>query len=109
MNKNKYDNEKKLILVKESELNNFNEICGKCGSKLMENQNKENVDENAQLIEKGKNVLIKVLQQCIDKYGPINKIYTLTNSTEPERTNIRILANKYNLPLTSDIKEEEDE
>ena len=109
LNKNKYDNEKKLILVKESELNNFNEICGKCGSKLMENQNKENVDENAQLIEKGKNVLIKVLQQCIDKYGPINKIYTLTNSTEPERTNIRILANKYNLPLTSEIKEEEDE
>ena len=59
-------------------------------------------------MEKGKNVLIKVLQQCIDKYGPINKIYTLTNSTEPERTNMRKLANKYNLPLNSEIKEEEE-
>ena len=59
-------------------------------------------------MENTKNLLIKVLQQCIDKYGPINKIYTLTNSTESERINIRKLANKYNLPINTEIKEEEE-
>ena len=105
---NKLNKEKKLLTIKENELNNFNGICEV--NKKEENEKKENEDDNkAQLMEKGKNVLIKVLQQCINKYGPINKIFTLTNSTEPERTNIRKLANKYNLPLTSEIKEEEDE
>jgi hypothetical protein len=105
---NKLNKEKKLLIIKENELNNFNGICAV--NKKEENRKKENEDDNkAQLMEKGKNVLIKVLQQCINKYGSINKIFTLTNSTEPERTNIRKLANKYNLPLTSEIKEEEDE
>ena len=105
---NKFNKEKKLLTIKENELNNFNNICKV--NKKIENEKKENEDnDKAQLMEKGKNVLIKVLQQCINKYGPINKIFTLTNSTEPERTNIRKLANKYNLSLTSEIKEEEDE
>ena len=104
---NKLNQEKKLLTIKKNELNNFNGICKV--NKKEENEKKENEDDNkAQLMEKGKNVLIKVLQQCINKYGSINKIFTLTNSTEPERSNIRKLANKYNLPLTSEIKEEDE-
>ena len=108
ININKSNKDKKLLIIKENELNNFTDICK--DKKLIENAKKEKEDnDKVQLIEKGKNVLIKVLQQCINKYGPVNKIFTLTNSTEPERSNIRKLANKYNLPLTSEIKEEEDE
>ena len=104
---NKFNKEKKFLTMKENELNNFNDIC--YGKKITEDKKKENEDDDkAQIMEKGKNVLIKVLKQCIDKYGPINKIFTLTNSTEPERINIRKLANKYNLPLTSEIKEEDE-
>ena len=68
----------------------------------------EKEKDNTQLIEKGKNVLIKVLQQFFEKKGPINKIYTLSNSTEPERVNIIKLAEKYNFPLNSEIKEEDE-
>ena len=104
---NKFNKEKKLLTIKENELNNFNDIC--YGKKITEDKRKENEeDDKTQIMEKGKNVLIKVLKQCIDKYGPINKIFTLTNSTEPERINIRKLASKYNLPLTSEIKEEDE-
>ena len=86
-------------------MNNYNNINKNKEIK----KEKENTKDNSELLEKGKNVLIKVLQQCIEKHGPINKIYTLTNSTEPERINIKKLAEKYNLPLNSEIKEEEEE
>ena len=105
----RYNNEKNLLSIKVNELNNFNNIYEeKIKKNLGSNQNKENEENNNQIMEKGKNVLIKVLKNCFDKYGPINKIFTMTNSTEPERINIRKLANKYNLPLTSEIKEEEE-
>ena len=108
LSKKDYSNVDSLLSLKKDELNNYNNICGKYAENSKENKEEENKEDYDQVMEKGKNVLIKVLQQCIDKYGPINKIYTLTNSTEPERTNIRKLANKYNLPLNSEIKEEEE-
>ena len=105
---NKYNSEKSLLSLKENELDNFNQIYKNYTEKENKNQNKEEEDNKIQFMEKTKNLLIKVLQQCIDKYGPINKIYTLTNSTESERINIRKLANKYNLPINTEIKEEEE-
>ena len=105
---NKYNSEKSLLSLKENELDNFNQIYKNSTEKENKNQNKEEEDNKIQFMEKTKNLLIKVLQQCIDKYGPINKIYTLTNSTESERINIRKLANKYNLPINTEIKEEEE-
>ena len=87
-------------------MNNFNDINN--NKEINKEKEKENTKDNSELLEKGKNVLIKVLQQCIEKHGPINKIYTLTNSTESERINIRKLANKYNLPINTEIKEEEE-
>ena len=108
LSKKDYSNVDSLLSLKKDELNNYNNICGEYAENSKENKLEENKEDYDQVMEKGKNVLIKVLQQCIEKYGPINKIYTLTNSTEPERTNIRKLANKYNLPLNSEIKEEEE-
>ena len=104
LDKNENKNIESLLSLKENELNNYNNICS---NKAINKEN--NKEDNSELIEKGKNVLIKVLQQCIEKHGPINKIYTLTNSTEPERINIKKLSEKYNLPLNSEIKEEEEE
>ena len=106
LDKKEYNNIDNLLSLKENELDNFNNIFNKCIEKNKENKTKEN--NEIQFMEQSKNVLIKVLKQCIDKYGPINKIFTSTNSTEPERTNIRKLANKYNLPINSEIKEEEE-
>ena len=109
LDKNKLNNEKNILSMKINELNNFKIINeGNCKEKLNNQQNKENEESINKIMEKGKNVLIKVLKHCFDKYGPINKIFTMTNSTEPERINIMKLANKYNLPLTSEIKEEEE-
>ena len=105
LDKNDNKNIDNFLSLKENELNNFNDINNNKEIK----KEKENTKDNSELLEKGKNVLIKVLQQCIEKHGPINKIYTLTNSTEPERINIKKLAEKYNLPLNSEIKEEEEE
>ena len=105
LDKNENKNIDNLLSLKENELNNYNNINKNKEIK----KEKENTKDNSELLEKGKNVLIKVLQQCIEKHGPINKIYTLTNSTEPERINIKKLAEKYNLPLNSEIKEEEEE
>ena len=109
LDKNKLNNEKNILSMKVNELNNFKIINeGNSKENLNNLQNKENEENNNQIMEKGKNVLIKVLKHCFDKYGPINKIFTMTNSTEPERINMTKLANKYNLPLTSEIKEEEE-
>ena len=109
LDKNKLNNEKNILSIKVNELDNFKIINkGNTKENLKNNQNKENKENNNQIMEKGKNVLIKILKHCFDKYGPINKIFTMTNSTEPERINITKLSNKYNLPLTSEIKEEEE-
>ena len=66
------------------------------------------MDENTQMMEKSKTLLINILQNCANKYGPINKIFTPTNSTESDRVNILQLANKYNLPIKSEITEEDE-
>ena len=106
-NKNN-DNINNFFSLKENEMDNYNNICNDYIEKNKENKKAEKKEANTQLIEKGKNVLIKVLQQFFEKKGPINKIYTLSNSTEPERINIIKLAEKYNFPLNSEIKEEDE-
>jgi len=56
--------------------------------------------------EKIKNYLVNILTQAINKYGPINNIFTKTNSTETERLNMRKLSQKYNLNLENKTNEE---
>ena len=57
-------------------------------------------------LKKAQNLLIKVLTHSINKYGPINKLLTQTNSAS-ERLNIRKLAAKYNLPINVENEEEQ--
>ena len=108
LNQNKNNNIDNILSIKENEVDNYNNICNDYIEKNKCNKKEEKKEDNTQLMEKGKNVLIKVLQQFFEKKGPINKIYTLSNSTEPERVNIIKLAEKYNFPLNSEIKEEDE-
>ena len=100
--KNNYNDIKELLPLKENELDTFKELYGNYLDRTPED-NKENIEKKNE--EKTQNLLIKVLTHNINKYGPVNKLFTQTNSTEPERLNIRKLANKYNLP----VKENEEE
>ena len=108
LNNNNKENSENIILAKKEELNNFKELFGKYNNKKEENKNEEKMDENTQMMEKSKTLLINILQNCANKYGPINKIFTPTNSTESDRVNILQLANKYNLPIKSEITEEDE-
>ena len=94
-----------LVDVKENELDIFRVIYGDNVPEF------KNVDEkgpqNALTEEKIKNYLVNILAQAINKYGPIDNIFTKTNSTETERLNMRKLSNKFNLNLENKTKEEE--
>ena len=100
--KNNYKDIKELFPLKENELDTFKELYGIYLEKPLDNNNDESKNED-----NAKNLLIKVLTYNINKLGPINKILTQTNSTEPERNNMRKLAVKYNLPLNEENEGEQ--
>ena len=104
IDKNNNNDIKELFPLKENELDIYKELYGT----YLDNPSSNNVEDNEKYKileekkkneEKTQNLLIKVLTHSVNKYGPLNKLFTQTNSTEPERINIRKLANKYNLPL----------
>ena len=105
-NKNNYSNIKELFPLKENELDIYKELCDRYLNKSSDNAENNNEEDNEnKKIEKAQNLLLKVLTHSINKYGPINKLFTQTNSTEPERINMRKLANKFNLPLNTPNEE----
>ena len=111
IDKNNNNGIKELFPLKENELDIFKELYGTyldnpSSSNVEDNEKNKILDKKKKNEEKTQNLLIKVLTHSVNKYGPLNKLFTQTNSTEPERINIRKLANKYNLPLNS-VNEEE--
>ena len=112
--KNNYNDIRELIPLKENELDNFKELCGNYLDKISPDNNKGNdekdkIEEKKREEEKIQNLLIRILSHNINKYGPINNIFTQTNSTESERLNIRRLATKYNIPLNGGNAEKNNE
>ena len=109
--KNNFNDIKDLLPLKENELDTFKELCGAYIDGVSDNKegedNSKKIEEQKNNEKKTQNLLIKVLAHSINKYGPVNKLFTQTNSTEPERLNIKRLANKYNLPLNSPNEEAE--
>ena len=98
-----------LVDLKENELDIFKVIYGDYvpefkidGEKRDEKKPQKGLTE-----EKIKNYLINILSQAINKYGPIDNIFTKTNSTETERLNMRKLSQKYNLNLENKSNEED--
>lgn len=109
--KNNFNDIKDLLPLKENEMDTYKELCGAYldgGSNNKEgDENSKKIDEQKNNEEKTQNLLLKVLTHNINKYGPVNTLFTQTNSTEPERLNIKRLADKYNLPLNSPNEEAE--
>ena len=101
-----------LVDLKENELDIFKVIYGDYVPEFKNFDEKggkfsdENLERKALTEEKIKNYLVNILTQAINKYGPINNIFTKTNSTETERLNMRKLSQKYNLNLENKTIEE---
>ena len=90
-----------IINLKNKELNIFNEICSTIQTKKNENTNKEYNGKKEQFL-----LLLKILKKINNKYGPIQNLLNQSNSTEPERINLRKILNKYNKELEIENKEE---
>ena len=98
-------NEKNLLPLKQEEIDIYKELYiinadkkNKEEEKLTEEQlkqieEKKAKDANTQLL------LIKILKNIYNKYGPLNGIINKTNSEESEIQNILSLSEKYNLPI----------
>ena len=100
--------EKLLLPLKQEEFDIYKELYiinadkkNKEEEKLTEEQikqieEKKAKDANTQLL------LIKILKNIYNKYGPLNGIINKTNSEESEIQNILSLSEKYNLPLNNE-------
>ena len=66
-------------------------------------EEKKSKDANTQLL------LISVLKNIYNKYGPLNKLLDKSNSNENEINNVINLSAKYNLPLNDEVTGNNDE
>ena len=113
IHRNDFNNLKQLIPLKQSELELFKEIytvnldenaLQKFSEEQMKQmEEKKSKDTNTQLL------LIRVLKNIYNKYGPLNKILNKSNSDENEINNIINLSSKYNLPISEELVENNDE
>ena len=96
---------KQLIPLKQQELDLFKNICALNQNKKIEEEklNEEQLkqieekkikDANTQLL------LIRILKNIYNKYGPLNNIINKENSDESEIKNILSLSEKYDLPIS---------
>ena len=79
------------VNLDDNEIHNFSE------EQMKQIEEKKSKDANTQLL------LIRVLKNIYNKYGPLNKLLNQTNSNESEINNIINLSAKYNLPLSEEI------
>ena len=105
--RNDINNLKQLIPLKQNELELYKEMYSiNLDQKELQNyseqqmkqiEEKKSQDMNTQLL------LVKVLKNIYNKYGPLNKIINQSNSNENERNNIINLSVKYNLPISEEV------
>ena len=74
-----------------------NEIQKYSEEQMKQLEEKKSKDANTQLL------LIRVLKNIYNKYGPLNKILNQSNSDEKEISNIINLSAKYNLPISEEV------
>ena len=109
IHRNDFNNLKQLIPLKQAELELFKEMYS---INLDENELQKYSDEQMKQLEEKKSkdantqlLLIKVLKNIYEKYGPLNKILNQSNSDEKEINNIINLSAKYNLPISEEVIE----
>ena len=113
VHRNDFNNLKQLIPLKQTELELYKEIYA---VDLDENELHNYSEEQMKQIEEKKSkdentlsLLVRVLKNIYDKYGPLNKIVNQTNSNENERNNIINLSAKYNLPISEEANGDKEE
>jgi len=96
---------KQLIPLKQQELDFLKNICASNQNKKNEEE-KLNEEQMKQLEEKKikdantQLLLIRILKNIYNKYGPLNNIINKENSDESEIKNILNLSEKYDLPIS---------
>ena len=113
IHRNDFNNLKQLIPLKQNELDLYkemysinlveNEIPKYSEEQMKQLEEKKSKDNNTQLL------LIRVLKNIYNKYGPLNKILNKSNSTEKEINNIITLSEKYNLPISEELVESKED
>ncbi len=101
VNVNKKENsnmKEKNIPSKNNEIGLFKDFFELFFDKTNDEEEKKN--DNTNINENDKNLLIKTLQGIINKKGPLNKILNEKNSTEEERKLSNEIIKKYNLKIT---------
>ena len=96
-----------LLSLKQQELDLFKEIYvikpkKKEEEKLSDEQLKQ-IEEKKYKDQSTQLLLIKVLKNIYNKFGPLNKILTKENSDSDDIDNIINLSSKYNLPISKEI------
>jgi hypothetical protein len=113
IHKNDFNNLKQLIPLKQTELDLYremysiniddNELLNYSEEQMKQMEEKKTKDANTQLL------LIRVLKNIYNKFGPLNKIINQSNSNENERNNIITLSAKYDLPISEEVPENNEE
>ena len=101
------NNLKQLLPLKQQELDFFKGICILNQNKKIEEE-KYNEEQMKQIEEKKAKdantqlLLIRILKNIYNKYGPLNNILNKENADENEIKNILNLSEKYNLPISEE-------
>ena len=113
IHRNDFNHLKQLIPLKQSELDLYkemysinldeNEIQKFSEEQMKQIEEKKSKDANTQLL------LIRVLKNIYNKYGPLNKLLDKSNSNENEINNVINLSAKYNLPISEEVPANNDE
>ena len=109
IHRNEFNNLKQILPLKQRELELYKEMYS---VNLDENELQKFSDEQMKQIEEKKSkdantqlLLIRVLKNIYNKYGPLNKLLNQSNSNEKEINNIVSLSIKYNLPISEEVFE----
>ena len=113
IHRNDFNNLKQILPLKQSELELYkemysvnldeNELQKFSDEQMKQMEEKKSKDANTQLL------LIRVLKNIYNKYGPLNKLLNQSNSNEKEINNIINLSVKYNLPISEEVFENNEE
>jgi hypothetical protein len=104
------NNIKKLLPLKQQELDLYKELYMINPDKKNKEEEKYNEEQIKQIEEKKAKdantqlLLIRVLKNIYNKFGPLNNIINKENSEENEIKNILSLSEKYNLPISEEIE-----
>ena len=89
-------NLKQIIPLKMKELKLYQEMCGEGiqnipKEEIKNENNNENDDEK-----KKQNILIKLIKNCINNYGPLDSLFNKDNISNEEKNNIMMINQKLN-------------